>query len=130
VIAIFSPPNTHLLAIPLPGERKKEMTNDSPAPFFNEPPDIWVPIPNTSQGLPLTWEHTKAIRQLARFFGGLYARTQQSEEQSGLEKYKSWMVTLFQMTASIYDGKIHGLNFIVNAKNSSAATFLKKWLDS
>jgi hypothetical protein len=80
------------------------MTNDSPVPFFSEPPDLWIPIPNTTHRLPLTWEHTKAIRRLARFFAGLYTRTQQSEEQGGLEKYRSWMITLCQMTATIYDG--------------------------
>ena len=80
------------------------MTNDSPLPFFSEPADLCIPIPNTTQRLPLTWEHTKAIRRLARFFAGLYTRTLQSEEQGGLEKYKSWMITLSQMTATIYDG--------------------------
>ena len=80
------------------------MANDSPAPFFTGTPDISIPIPYTSLELPLTWEHTRAIRRLARFFAGLYTRTQQSQEQGGLDKCKSWMVTLCQMTASIHDG--------------------------
>jgi len=94
-----------LLAIPSP--RTKDMTNDSPAPFFTGTPDIWVPIPNTLQGLPLMWEHTTAIRRLARFFADRYTYIQQSQEQGGLEKSRCWMVMLCQMTASIYEGIAH-----------------------
>lgn len=84
------------------------MTNDSPPAVFAETPNLWIPIPNTSKWLPLTWEHTHAIRLLSRFFAGLYLRTQQSEDHRGLEKYRSWMITLCQMTATIYDGTVHG----------------------
>lgn len=82
-----------------------EMANSwSPPPYFSSPPDLWIPIPNTPHRLPLTWEHIRAIRRLARFFARLYDRTQRSEEKTGLEKYKSWMITLFQMNASIHEG--------------------------
>ena len=77
---------------------------DSPPPYFSAPPDLWISIPNTTHRLPLTWQHTKAIQRLGRFFARLYLRVQQSEDQTGLEKYKSWMTTLFQMTASIHEG--------------------------
>lgn len=78
---------------------------NSPPPYFSSPPDIWIPIPNTSHRLPLTWEHTRAISRLARFFAGLYSRTQRNEEEkTGLDKYRSWMITLFQMNASIHEG--------------------------
>jgi len=53
--------------------------------------------------LPLTWEHTQAIARLARFFARLYLRVQQTEEKTGIAKYKSWMTTLFQMNASIHE---------------------------
>ena len=80
-------------------------TSSSPPPYFSSPPDVWIPIPNTLHRLPLTWEHTRAIQKLAKFFAGLYYQTQRSEEKAGLDKYKSWMVTLFQMNASIHEGK-------------------------
>ena len=76
----------------------------SPPPYFSSEPDVWIPIPNTTYRLPLTWEHTKAIQRLARFFARLYSRVQETEERAGLDKYKSWMTTLFQMTASIHEG--------------------------
>jgi len=83
---------------------KNLKTMSSPPPYFSAEPDVWIPIPNTSYRLPLTWEHTKAIQRLARFFARLYARVQQTEEKAGLEKYKSWMITLFQMAASVHEG--------------------------
>ena len=80
------------------------MSSSSPPPYFTETPDLWIPIPNTPRRLALTWEHTRAIQRLGRFFGRLYARTQNSEDKTGLEKYRSWMITLFQMNASIHEG--------------------------
>ena len=77
---------------------------DSPPPYFSSPPDVWIPIPNTPYRLPLTWEHTRAIQVLSRFFARLFLRVQELEDTSGLEKYRSWMITLFQMTASIHEG--------------------------
>jgi hypothetical protein len=79
-------------------------TSSSPPPYFSGRPDLWIPIPNTRYRLPLTWEHTRAIQRLSRFFGRLYSRAEKSPEKSGLEKYKSWMITLFQMSASIHEG--------------------------
>jgi hypothetical protein len=76
----------------------------SPPPYFSSEPDLWIPIPNTTHRLPLTWEHTKAIARLARFFARLYSRVQRTEEKVGIAKYKSWMTTLFQMDASIHEG--------------------------
>jgi hypothetical protein len=66
---------------------------------------MWIPIPNTSYRLPLTWDHTRAIEKLAKFFAGLYYRTERSDEKVGLDKYKNWMITLIQMQSSIYEGK-------------------------
>ena len=82
------------------------MSTSSPPPYFSSPPDVWIPIPNTPYRLPLTWTHTRAIQRLSRFFARLYIRVQEIEDKTGLEKYKSWMTTLFQMTASIHEGTI------------------------
>src|SRR5271169_4683460 len=76
----------------------------TPPPYFTYPPDIRIPIPNTRHRLPLIWEEIRAIQRLAKFFAGLYSQMQSCDDQSGLEKYKSWMITLFQMNASIYEG--------------------------
>src|SRR5271156_3639280 len=76
----------------------------TPPPFFASSPDIEIPIPRTDYKLPLTWEHVKAIQRLARFFARLYEQTQQSDDRSSLGKYERWMITLFQMDASIRDG--------------------------
>jgi len=73
----------------------------SPAP--REVADLYIPIPNTHNRLPLTWEHTRAIQQLSRFFARLYARVSATEDKDGLNKYQSWMITLFQMDASIHE---------------------------
>jgi hypothetical protein len=87
-------------------EKNFLMGDSSPPPYFSSPPDLWIPIPNTSCRLPLTWKHTSAISKLSRFFARLYVRTQQSQEQAGLDKFRSWMVTLFQMNSSINEGII------------------------
>jgi hypothetical protein len=76
----------------------------SPPPYYSNAPDIWIPIPNTPYRLPLTWDHTFAIQLLCPFFARLYSRVQETEDKTGLEKYKSWMTTLFQMSASIHEG--------------------------
>jgi hypothetical protein len=78
--------------------------NSSPPPYFSTPPDLWIPIPNTSHGLPLTWQHTKAVRKLARFFARLYSSEQRTPGQANIDKYQSWMTTLFQMDTSIREG--------------------------
>ena len=72
--------------------------------LFSGTPDLWIPIPNTLHRLPLTWKHMKAIQRLSRFFAHLYTRAGMIPENNGLEKYKSWMITLFQVNATIYDG--------------------------
>ena len=77
----------------------------SPPPYFTDPIDLHIPIPNTSRQLPLTWVHVRAIQRLARFFARLFDRTQKGEDKTGLEKYRSWMTTLFQMITSIHEGR-------------------------
>ena len=62
----------------------------SPPPYFANPPDLLIPIPNTNYRLPLTWQHVKAIEQLARFFARLYAGVQRSEEKTSLNNYFKW----------------------------------------
>src|SRR5947207_12162602 len=92
----------------------------APPPYFSNPPDLWIPIPNTSHGLPMTWQHTKAVRKLARFFGRLYSQEQTTENQANLEKYRGWMVTLFQMDTSIREGcpdSYYLISEIVRANN-------------
>ena len=76
----------------------------SPPPYFASTPDLQIPIPRTDYKLPLTWDHVKAIQRLARFFARLYEQAQESEDKSSLGKYERWMITLFQMDASIRDG--------------------------
>jgi len=101
------------------------MTDHSRASLFIETPDIWVPIPNTSESLPLTWEHTGAIRRLGRFFARLYTNHQQSQIQDDREKCRSWMVMLGQMTASIYDGIVHE-GILVDTENRACAVGLSR----
>jgi len=96
------------------------MSSSSPPPYFTETPDLWIPIPNTPRRLALTWEHTRAIQRLGRFFGRLYARTQNSEDKTGLEKYRSWMITLFQMNASIHEGTYSSRTWTLMDRISSA----------
>ena len=81
------------------------MSSSTP-PFFSGAPNLTIPIPNTRHRLPLTWEHAKAIQRLSRFFARLYARAGRTPDKTGLEKYKSWMVTLFQVESSIHEGKL------------------------
>jgi hypothetical protein len=69
----------------------------SALPSYCTSPDICIPIPGTSSRLPLTWAHIRAIQRLEKFFARLYDQTQE-------EKYGSWMITLFQINASIHDG--------------------------
>lgn len=95
------------------------MASSSPPPYFQETPDLSIPIPNTSKRLALTWEHTRAIQKLSRFFARLYTRTQNSEDKTGLEKYKSWMVTLFQMNASIHEGTTLSRNQLLTSRVSA-----------
>jgi hypothetical protein len=72
--------------------------------YFPSNPDIWIPVPNTPYQLPLTWKHALAIQRVARFCAKLRAKAQQSEGNRGLENYESWMITLFQIDASIRQG--------------------------
>ena len=58
----------------------------------------------TKDSLPLTWEHTRAIQRLARFFARLYRHVLGSDDKVALGKYENWMTTLFQMIASIQEG--------------------------
>jgi hypothetical protein len=92
------------MAKPLLHISREVITMSAAPPYLASPPDLWIPIPNTRERLPLTWDHTRAIQRLARFFAKLFFRVQQTEEQDGLAKYQSWMMTLFQMDASIHEG--------------------------
>jgi hypothetical protein len=96
------------------------MAASSPPPYFTDTPDLWIPIPNTPQRLALSWEHTRAIQRLGRFFARLYARTQNSEDKTGLEKYRSWMITLFQMNASIHEGTYSSRTWTLMDRTSTA----------
>lgn len=56
------------------------MANSSaPPPYFAAPPDLWIPIPNTSHRLPLTWGHVRVM--LSRFYA-FFGRTQRSPLQN------------------------------------------------
>lgn len=91
-------------------------SENTPPPFFASQPDLEIPIPRTDYKLPLTWQHVKAIQRLTRFFARLYEQTRQAEDQASLGKYERWMVTLFQMDASIRDGMVLGMTHDVDGR--------------
>ena len=80
-----------------------DASTSSPPPYFSSPPDLWILIPNTLYRLPLTWEDSIAIYKFAKCFARLYLTTQQSPEK---DKFRGWMITLFQIDNPIRDGTI------------------------
>jgi len=78
-------------------------------PYLQAQPDLQIPIPNTHHRLPLSWSHVIAIRKLMRFFGRIYRQMQQTGEQEGIDKYRTWMMVLLEMDTTIREGEIYHL---------------------